>query len=64
MRRMFAPATPAGEPNRGEEAGLFAVMREDDTHRAYIDELVAEHRELRILLKGCGRERIVAAIKD
>ncbi|PWI17030.1 hemerythrin [Streptomyces sp. Act143] len=35
---------------RGEENGLFAVMRADPEYAGYIDALVAEHRELAALL--------------
>ncbi|MEK0100032.1 hemerythrin domain-containing protein [Streptomyces sp. A475] len=35
---------------RGEEDGLFAVMRDDPEYTDYIDALVAEHRELAVLL--------------
>ncbi|RFU85912.1 hemerythrin domain-containing protein [Streptomyces triticagri] len=35
---------------RGEEDGLFAVMRDDPEYADYIDALVREHRELAALL--------------
>ncbi|MDG4857406.1 hemerythrin domain-containing protein [Streptomyces sp. T-3] len=35
---------------RGEEEGLFAVMREDPEYADYIADLVREHRELAALL--------------
>ncbi|MFJ6695283.1 hemerythrin domain-containing protein [Streptomyces sp. NPDC091272] len=35
---------------RGEEDGLFAVMRTDPEYAGYIDSLVREHRELAALL--------------
>ncbi|MFE0099367.1 hemerythrin domain-containing protein [Streptomyces sp. NPDC059009] len=35
---------------RGEENGLFAVMREDPEYEGYIEALVDEHRELAELL--------------
>jgi iron-sulfur cluster repair protein YtfE (RIC family) len=35
---------------RGEEDGLFTVMREEEGLRDYIDKLIDEHRELRDLL--------------
>lgn len=35
---------------RGEENGLFAVMRRDDLYAEYIDPLVTEHRDLDTLL--------------
>ncbi|NNN38267.1 hemerythrin domain-containing protein [Streptomyces sp. S3(2020)] len=35
---------------RGEENGLFAVMRSDPEYADYIDALVTEHRELAVLL--------------
>ncbi|WP_405669271.1 hemerythrin domain-containing protein [Streptomyces sp. NBC_00055] len=31
---------------RGEENGLFAVMRQDDEYTGYIDDLEREHRDL------------------
>ncbi|MFD7296041.1 hemerythrin domain-containing protein [Streptomyces sp. NPDC059897] len=35
---------------KGEEDGLFAVMRDDPEYAGYIDALVAEHRDLGALL--------------
>ncbi|MFE0178784.1 hemerythrin domain-containing protein [Streptomyces sp. NPDC059002] len=35
---------------RGEENGLFEVMREDPEYAEYIDDLVHEHRDLAALL--------------
>ncbi|MFB7515376.1 hemerythrin domain-containing protein [Streptomyces sp. NPDC056144] len=34
----------------GEEGGLFAVMRENEEYREYVDALAAEHRELAAFL--------------
>lgn len=36
---------------RGEENGLFAVMRRDELYAEHIDPLVAEHRELDAFLE-------------
>lgn len=53
---------------RGEEDGLFREMRQDREYQQYIDELAAEHRELRNLLSTADlaipgdRQRIVAAM--
>lgn len=35
---------------RGEEDGVFALMREDELYREHIDPLIAEHRQLDALL--------------
>ncbi|MEU5216320.1 hemerythrin domain-containing protein [Streptomyces sp. NPDC020807] len=35
---------------KGEEDGLFAVMRENEEYRAYVDALAVEHRELAAFL--------------
>lgn len=35
---------------RGEENGLFAVMRQDDEYTGYIEDLEREHRDLDWLL--------------
>ena len=37
---------------RGEESGLFAVMRSEDLFAEHIDPLVREHRELEALLEA------------
>ncbi|MEU6121181.1 hemerythrin domain-containing protein [Streptomyces sp. NPDC047123] len=42
---------------RGEEDGLFAVMRQDEEYAAYIDALVQEHRELAALLPALDLTR-------
>jgi len=55
---------------RGEEDGLFAAMRGDETYTGYVDELLAEHRELRALLARADthrtddREHLLAAIDE
>lgn len=41
---------------RGEEDGLFDVMRGDPLYEGYIDALVVEHRELRTLLADADLE--------
>ena len=35
---------------QGEEEGVFALMRGDELYRQHIDPLIAEHRELDVLL--------------
>ncbi len=35
---------------QGEEEGVFALMRGDELYREHIDPLIAEHRELDVLL--------------
>jgi hypothetical protein len=53
---------------RGEEDGLFGVMHGEEVYAAYIDDLVAEHREFGDLLtradvrSGGDRRRLLAAI--
>ena len=55
---------------RGEEAGLFTVMDQDEAYQGYLGELVAEHRDLRDLLASADlgdaadRDRIVAAMAE
>jgi hypothetical protein len=55
---------------RGEEEGLFRVMRTEEAYARYIDDLVAEHSGLRDLLaranvrRTADRERLLAAIDD
>ena len=55
---------------RGEEAGLFAVMDQDDAYHGYLGGLVAEHRDLRDLLatadlaQPADRARITAAMSE
>ncbi|MFC7305809.1 hemerythrin domain-containing protein [Streptomyces monticola] len=41
---------------RGEENGLFAVMKEDPEYAPYIADLVTEHRELAALLPALDLE--------
>ncbi|HEY7054768.1 MAG TPA: hemerythrin domain-containing protein [Mycobacterium sp.] len=53
---------------RGEENGLFAIMRHDDLYAEHIAQLVAEHRDLQALLESVDlenhddRERVRTAI--
>ncbi|MER5884073.1 hemerythrin domain-containing protein [Streptomyces sp. NPDC001941] len=55
---------------RGEENGLFAVMRRDEEYRAYIEALEVEHRELAELLATVDladaddRAKVVAAVDE
>jgi iron-sulfur cluster repair protein YtfE (RIC family) len=55
---------------QGEEQGLFAVMREDEEYRAYIDALVCEHRELAAFLTALDlrdaqqREAFARAVEE
>lgn len=46
-----AMATELRSHWEGEENGVFAVMRDDETYREHIDPLIAEHRELDALLR-------------
>lgn len=70
-RQLMADITAELESHwRGEEDGLFAVMREESEYREYIDKLIAEHRELRDLLTTADpaaapdRTRIIAALEE
>lgn len=55
---------------RGEEDGLFAVMKDNDEYADYIGNLVLEHRQLDALLASADledpsdEERVRAAIED
>ena len=55
---------------RGEEDGLFAVMRTDELYSQHIDPLVREHRELAALLASvdlslpADRDRIRRAVDE
>ena len=55
---------------QGEENGIFAVMSKEPEYAAYIEPLVAEHRELAALLTTvdlsdpADRERVRAAVAD
>ena len=54
---------------RGEEDGLFSAMHGEEVYAGYIDDLVAEHRELGELLaradvrRRADRERVLAGIE-
>ncbi|MFD7948135.1 hemerythrin domain-containing protein, partial [Streptomyces sp. NPDC059744] len=55
---------------RGEENGLFAVMRQDDEYTGYIEELEREHRDLDRLLDTADlvdrddRQRFLDAVDE
>ena len=54
----------------GEETGLFEAMRTDEGYRAYIDDLVQEHRDLHALLaeadlgRAADRDRVAEAMEE
>ncbi|MEI2714361.1 MAG: hemerythrin domain-containing protein [Nocardioides sp.] len=42
---------------QGEEKGVFALMIDDPTYREHIEPLIAEHRELEVILRSLDLSR-------
>jgi iron-sulfur cluster repair protein YtfE (RIC family) len=70
QRRVAEMAEELSSHWRGEEDGLFAVMRRDELYAEHIGPLVQEHRELAALLASCDlsdpadQDRLREAVDD